>query len=180
MAIATELELSNVLRHIVSSAKRLANAHYAALGVLDESGTVLRDFVYDGIEPTVATTIGDLPEGRGILGRADPFTAAAPPRRLGDHPASCGFPPGHPPMTTFLGVPITVRGRSVRQPLPHRQVRRAPRSRGDEALVVVLADAAGVGHRERPPVRALDRRAAAMARGATTITARMLAGARSR
>ena len=142
VTISTELELSNVMQHIVSSAKRLADADYAALGVLDDSGAELRDFVYDGIDPTSAAAIGNLPEGRGILGELIRSPQALRLDDLTEHPKSCGFPPGHPPMRSFLGVPITIGAR------PFGNLYLTEKSGGkhftheDETVVMMLANVA--------------------------------------
>ncbi|GAA1936912.1 GAF domain-containing protein [Nocardioides marmoribigeumensis] len=109
VAISTDLDLHRVLSRIVESACELTGATYGALGVVDRTGG-LQNFVIHGMDPEARDRIGDLPHGRGILGVVidDPR-----PLRLDDltqHPQSYGFPPGHPPMTTFLGVPIEVHG----------------------------------------------------------------------
>jgi signal transduction histidine kinase len=94
----------------VEAAAAVTRAHYAALGVIDPSGSGLERFVTYGIEPDVQTQIGDPPHGRGILGV---LIRDARPLRLHDltqDPRSVGFPPGHPPMHSFLGVPIVLRG----------------------------------------------------------------------
>ena len=110
MAIGSEQTLSDALRRITEVAAELVDARYAALGVLDESRSRLAEFVTVGLDETQTTLIGSRPEGHGILGLLilDPK-----PLRLPDltaHPESFGFPPGHPPMTSFLGVPIHLRG----------------------------------------------------------------------
>jgi len=110
IAINSELSLDGVLERIVEAAARVTGAHYAALGVIDPSGSGLERFVTYGMTPEVQTEIGDPPHGRGILGI---LINDARPLRLHDlteDPRSVGFPPGHPPMRSFLGVPITVRG----------------------------------------------------------------------
>jgi signal transduction histidine kinase len=110
IAISSELSLDGVLERIVEAAARVTAAHYAALGVIDRSGSGLERFVTYGMTPEVQTEIGDPPHGRGILGV---LINDARPLRLHDlteDPRSVGFPPGHPPMRSFLGVPITVRG----------------------------------------------------------------------
>src|SRR5919204_5095998 len=110
IAINSELSLDGVLERIVEAAARVTGARYAALGVVDPSGSGLERFVTHGIEPEVETQIGDPPHGRGILGV---LIRDARPLRLHDltqDPRSVGFPPGHPPMRTFLGVPILLRG----------------------------------------------------------------------
>src|SRR5437660_3238262 len=110
IAINSELSLDGVLERIVEAAARLTGAQYAALGVIDRSGGGLERFVTYGISSEVETLIGDPPHGRGILGV---LIQDARPLRLHDlseDPRSVGFPPGHPPMHTFLGVPILMRG----------------------------------------------------------------------
>jgi signal transduction histidine kinase len=110
IAINSELSLDGVLERIVEAAARVTGAHYAALGVVDRAGSGLERFITYGIAPEVQTQIGDPPHGRGILGV---LIQDARPLRLHDlsqDPRSVGFPPGHPPMHTFLGVPIVLRG----------------------------------------------------------------------
>ena len=110
IAINSELSLDGVLERIVEAAARVTSAQYAALGVIDPSGSGLERFVTYGMTPEVQTEIGDPPHGRGILGvlihDARPLRLHA----LGEDPRSVGFPPGHPPMNTFLGAPIVLRG----------------------------------------------------------------------
>ncbi len=108
-AIATDLRLPMLLRHIVEAACELLDARYGALGVIALDRT-LEEFIHVGMNPGDVERIGHLPTGRGVLGLLidDPR-----PRRLDDiarDPSAAGFPFGHPPMKTFLGVPITVRG----------------------------------------------------------------------
>jgi signal transduction histidine kinase len=110
IAINSELSLEGVLERIVEAAARITDAEYAALGVIDRSGSGLERFVTYGIAPDVQAEIGDPPHGRGILGV---LIKDARPLRLHDltqDPRSVGFPPGHPPMHSFLGVPIRLRG----------------------------------------------------------------------
>jgi signal transduction histidine kinase len=109
-AITSDLSLDSLLQRLVSTAAELTGAAYAALGVIDPSGEQLESFVTTGIDAKTHRAIGDLPRGRGILGV---LIDEATPLRLHDlseHPRSVGFPPHHPPMHTFLGVPIVVRG----------------------------------------------------------------------
>jgi signal transduction histidine kinase len=109
IAVSAELSLDGVLERIVEAAAELTGARYAALGVIDRSGTGLERFVTSGIDDETRTTIGDPPHGRGILGV---LISDAAPVRLHDltqDPRSVGFPPGHPVMRTFLGVPILLR-----------------------------------------------------------------------
>jgi two-component system, NarL family, sensor histidine kinase DevS len=110
IAINSELSLDAVLERIAEAAARVTGARYAALGVIDPTGSGLERFVTFGIAPEVETQIGDPPHGRGILGV---LIKDARPLRLHDltqDPRSVGFPPGHPQMHTFLGVPILLRG----------------------------------------------------------------------
>jgi signal transduction histidine kinase len=110
IALTSELSLDAVLQKLVETAASLTDAQYAALGVLDPSGDGLERFVTTGIDEETRAAIGDLPRGRGILGVLirDPQ-----PLRLHDlheDRRSVGFPPNHPPMQTFLGVPVRLRG----------------------------------------------------------------------
>ncbi|MFD9240905.1 GAF domain-containing sensor histidine kinase [Streptomyces sp. NPDC059556] len=110
-SVGTGLELHSTLDRICETAAELADARYAAIGVVDEEGKGLSDFVTFGVDEEVARRIGHRPDGHaGLLGALirDPRTI-----RLADlstDPRSAGFPPGHPPMRTFLGVPIRVQG----------------------------------------------------------------------
>jgi signal transduction histidine kinase len=110
IALSSELSLDAVLQKLIETAVTLTGARYAALGVLDPTGSRLERFVTTGIDAETHKAIGDLPSGRGILGV---LIRDARPLRLhdlGDDPRSVGFPPGHPPMTSFLGVPVALRG----------------------------------------------------------------------
>ena len=110
IALNSELSLDSLLQKVVETAVSLTGARYAALGVIDETGAALERFVTTGIDEETRTTIGDLPRGRGILGVL--IREARPLRltHLGEDPRSVGFPPGHPPMESFLGVPVLLRG----------------------------------------------------------------------
>jgi signal transduction histidine kinase len=106
--LLSDLDLESVLRSVVEAARELTGAEYAALGVLDRSGKELERFIYLGIDET-KRSIGNLPRGRGVLGE---LIRQPEPLRLSDvnqHPHAYGFPPGHPPMNSFLGVPIRIR-----------------------------------------------------------------------
>jgi signal transduction histidine kinase len=110
IALTSELSLDAVLQRLVETAATLTGSRYAALGVIDPSGKELERFVTFGMDEETQTAIGDPPHGRGILGV---LIRDAVPLRLhdiGQDPRSVGFPPGHPPMSTFLGVPILLRG----------------------------------------------------------------------
>jgi signal transduction histidine kinase len=110
VALSSELSLDALLQQLVEIAVQLTGARYAALGVIDEAGLALERFVTTGIDAETHASIGDLPRGRGILGV---LIREATPLRLhdlGDDARSVGFPPNHPPMSTFLGVPVVMRG----------------------------------------------------------------------
>src|SRR6478736_670991 len=110
LAIGAELDLDAALRHIVEAATSLVDARYGALGVLDETHSGLSEFITVGIDDEVRRAIGHLPKGLGLLGS---LIADARPLRvpaLDEHPDRAGFPPNHPPMSSFLGVPILARG----------------------------------------------------------------------
>jgi signal transduction histidine kinase len=141
-AVAADLSLPVVLRRIVEAARDLLGARYAALGVIGRDG-LLEQFVHAGMDDDLVTEIGGLPKGRGILGL---LISEPVPIRIGElaeHPASAGFPAGHPPMGAFLGVPIRA-GEEV-----FGNLYLTERSRGgeftaeDEELAVALAAAAG-------------------------------------
>jgi signal transduction histidine kinase len=110
IAINSELSLDGVLERIVEAAARVTDAHYAALGVIDRAGTGLERFVTHGMTDEVEKQIGAPPHGRGILGVLIQDARSLRLHKLSEHPRSVGFPPGHPPMQTFLGVPILLRG----------------------------------------------------------------------
>jgi signal transduction histidine kinase len=110
VAITSELSLDALLQRLVEAASELTGARYAALGVIDRSGSELERFLTTGIDAETHAAIGDLPRGRGILGVLIREDAPLRLHNLGDDPRSVGFPPNHPPMSTFLGVPVNLRG----------------------------------------------------------------------
>jgi signal transduction histidine kinase len=107
--VTAELALPVVLRQIVESARDLVGASYAALGVIGADGE-LDQFIHVGMDTSTVERIGDLPRGRGILGLLVKDPSALRLADLNSHPGSYGFPAGHPPMRSFLGVPISIRG----------------------------------------------------------------------
>ena len=109
MSVAAGLELGATLRRIVQAAVELVDATYGALGVINADGR-LGEFVHVGIDGATADRIGDLPTGNGILGLLLDHPVPIRLENLASHPASTGFPPGHPHMGSFLGVPVRVRG----------------------------------------------------------------------
>jgi two-component system, NarL family, sensor histidine kinase DevS len=110
VALTSELSLEALLQRLVEIAAEITGARYAALGVIDETGHTLERFVTTGVDADTRREIGDPPHGRGILGVLIHDAAPLRLHDLGADPRSVGFPPGHPPMKTFLGVPIMLRG----------------------------------------------------------------------
>ncbi|MGV0792264.1 GAF domain-containing protein [Mycolicibacterium sp. XJ1819] len=143
LVVTSGLDLDATLRTIVRTAIDLVDARYGALDVRGE-GHHLVEFVYEGIDDAMRELIGHLPEGRGVLGVLidDPK-----PIRLDDirsHPASVGFPPNHPPMRTFLGVPVRTRDEVFGNLYLCDKADGRPFGEDDEVLVEALAAAAGV------------------------------------
>ena len=109
-ALLSELDLEVVLRSVVEAARDLTGAEYAALGVLDSDRRELERFIYLGIDDETRREIGPLPRGRGVLGELIRHPQSLRLADVDQHPHAYGFPPGHPPMHSFLGVPIAIRG----------------------------------------------------------------------
>ncbi|HWU32750.1 MAG TPA: GAF domain-containing protein [Marmoricola sp.] len=145
VTLAADLSLDELMRRIVRVAADLSGARYAALGVLDEdSPDRLRLFVTHGLDEATVAEIGPLPTGHGLLGL---IIERPEPLRLHDiaaHPASYGFPPHHPPMTSFLGVPVRTRGQVFGNLYLTDKAGGDDFTEQDEAIVVALAAAAGV------------------------------------
>ncbi len=143
IALSSELSLDALLQQLVETAAELTGARYAALGVIDTTGQALERFLTTGIDAETRAAIGDLPRGRGILGVL--IRDAKPVRLddLGDDPRSVGFPPNHPPMATFLGVPIVLRGVAYGN-LYLTEKREGPFTEEDEELTQLLAAQAAV------------------------------------
>ncbi|MEA2844551.1 MAG: hypothetical protein QOJ69_2222 [Actinomycetota bacterium] len=144
ITVGSGLDLEDVLRHIVESAVSLVDARYGALGVLDESGTSLSQFITAGLDDDTHDAIGTLPKGHGILGLliVEPKPIRLPD--LGEHPDSYGFPPEHPPMRSFLGVPVRIRDQVFGNLYLTDKTSAEVFTDIDEEMVVALAAAAGV------------------------------------
>jgi signal transduction histidine kinase len=143
-SLLSELDLESVLRSVVEAARELTSARYAALGVLDRDGRELERFIYLGIDDETRRAIGDLPRGRGVLGELirDPVPLRL--RDVNEHPHAYGFPPDHPPMHSFLGVPITIRGETYGNLYMTEKEGGELFDEEDEAAAVTLATWAGV------------------------------------
>jgi signal transduction histidine kinase len=144
IALSSELTLDALLQRLVETAAQLTGARYAALGVIDPSGAELERFIAHGIDPETHAAIGDLPRGRGILGVL--IRDARPLRlhRIADDERSVGFPPNHPPMTSFLGVPILLRGIAYGNLYLTEKADGADFTEEDEEVVTLLASQAAV------------------------------------
>ncbi len=108
--IVSELEVDAVLAHVLDAALELTGARYAAIGVLSADRSRLERFLTAGIDNEKAKRIGDPPRGLGVLGVLSVDPKPLRLSRVGDHPSSYGFPAGHPPMASFLGVPVVIQG----------------------------------------------------------------------
>jgi signal transduction histidine kinase len=142
LTVSTGLDLETTLRRIVEAGADLVDARYGALGVLAPGGG-LAAFIHVGIDDELAARMGSLPEGKGVLGQliTEPYPLRI--RDLGQHPASVGFPPHHPAMRSFLGVPVLVRG-EVFGNLYMTEKQTGEFTAEDEAVLTALAGAAGI------------------------------------
>jgi PAS domain S-box-containing protein len=143
IAVTGELDLGTVLRRIVDLARQLAGARYAALGVPDENHN-LSAFITSGLTDEQEAQIGELPRGRGILGLLLEEPKSIRLSDLGQHPSSVGFPEHHPPMTTFLGVPIVAHGNVLGNLYLTDKVTEPEFNIRDERLIEILARHAAV------------------------------------
>ena len=144
MALTSELSLEALLRRLLEAAAELTDARYAALGVIDPSGSQLERFLTHGIEPDAVAAIGELPRGRGILGVLLNDVESLRLHDLTDDPRSGGFPAGHPPMRTFLGVPIKLRGVAYGNLYLTEKAGGDDFTEQDEELVTLLASQAAI------------------------------------
>ncbi|MBJ7328595.1 MAG: GAF domain-containing protein [Solirubrobacteraceae bacterium] len=173
-------DTERLLRRLLEVARELTGARYAALGVLDDERRALKRFVVSGIDEDVERRIGDLPHGRGVLGVLIRDPQPLRLSRAGDHPRSFGFPPGHPPMESFLGVPIVIGG----EPFGNLYLTEKPDGdfdAADEEALVVVASWAAVAIRNAALHDDLTARHDELQRAvetleATTTIARALAG----
>jgi signal transduction histidine kinase len=142
VGIGSDLDLRSTLRRIVEAACALVGARYGALGVIGPD-RLLSDFITHGVDPETHAEIGDLPLGRGVLGLliTDPRPLRMPD--ITKHPRSYGFPPHHPPMHSFLGVPVRTRDQIFGNLYLAEKRDAAEFSDDDEEIVVALAAAAG-------------------------------------
>jgi signal transduction histidine kinase len=142
--LVSELELEPVLGNVLDAARDLTDARYAALGILDRHKQGIERFKYVGIDVETAGRIGALPRGRGLLGELIRDPRPLRLRAVGNHPRAYGFPAGHPEMTSFLGVPVIVRGQAWGNLYLADKRGAEEFSDEDERLVVLLAQWAAV------------------------------------
>lgn len=144
LAVASGLELDATLRRIVHAAIDLVDCRYGALGVLNADSVGLAEFVYEGIGEQKHAEIGHLPEGHGLLGLLIDQPKPIRLNELSQHPASSGFPAHHPPMRSFLGVPVLVRDKVFGNLYLTEKAGGLPFTEDDEVVVQALAAAAGI------------------------------------
>jgi signal transduction histidine kinase len=140
-AVSSGLDLASLLQRIVDEARHLVGSRYAALGVIGVDGRLV-EFVHTGMPADMVTAIGHLPEGRGLLGQLIHDPRPLRLRQLADHESSVGFPPGHPPMNSFLGAPVRIRGQVFGNLYLTEKLHGDEFSPEDEELVLALASAA--------------------------------------
>src|SRR3954469_13628892 len=179
-SLLSELDLDIVLDRVLETARDLTGAQYAALGILDERRRELAQFLTRGVDAETHRAIGDLPRGRGILGLLIEDPRPLRLADLGDPPRSYGFPPSHPPMRGFLGVPILIRGEAWGN-LYLTEKAGGDFDQDDEAAVVVLADWAAIAIENARLYRTVDARRAELERAvrgfeATSTIARAVGG----
>jgi signal transduction histidine kinase len=180
-SLVSELDLEVVLERLLDVAREVTGAHYAALGILDSEKRGLERFATAGIDAPTRTVIGDAPHGRGVLGV---LIRDAKPLRLADvgsHPESYGFPPGHPPMRTFLGVPVVIRGQSYGNLYLTEKDGGGEFTDEDERSIVILADWAAIAIDNARLYQSAEQRRAALERAVrglevTTSIARAVGG----
>jgi signal transduction histidine kinase len=180
-SLVADLDLESVLDSVLEIAREVTGARYAALGVLDEDRSELERFLTVGIDEATHRVIGELPHGRGILGALidDPQ-----PLRLdsvGSDPRSYGFPPGHPPMETFLGVPVLIRGEAWGNLYLTDRTDGQSFSEADEETATILAEWAAIAIENARLYEGVARRSEELERAvrrleATTTIARAVGG----
>jgi signal transduction histidine kinase len=155
-SLVSELHVDQVLERVLAVARELTGARYAALGVLDTERLQLERFVTNGLDADTHRAIGELPRGRGILGAIIKDPRPLRLHELGDDPRAFGFPPGHPPMGSFLGVPILIRGQAWGNLYLTEKEGGRDFDDADEATAIVLATWAAIAIENAQLYTALD------------------------
>ncbi|WP_344895129.1 sensor histidine kinase [Nonomuraea antimicrobica] len=175
VSVGSDLDLETVLRRIVETATKLVDASYGALGVVGHENTLIQ-FIPVGLTEEEIARIAHWPHGLGLLGLL--IKDARPLRlsRISDHPESYGFPPGHPPMGTFLGVPVRVRDEVFGNLYLTEKRGGGEFDEEDEAIVIALATAAGVAV-ENARLYAETRRRETWLQASSEVSTSLLSGA---
>jgi signal transduction histidine kinase len=142
-SLVSNLELETVLNRLIEVGRELTGARYAALGILDEERRGLERFITIGIDDDTRLAIGELPHGHGVLGELIRDPRPLRLENVGDHPRSYGFPAHHPPMKSFLGVPVMIRGEAFGN-LYLTEKQGGPFDEADERAATILADFAAI------------------------------------
>ncbi len=180
-SLVSQLDLDELLERLIAVAADLTGARYAALGILDPERRELERFLTHGIDAEGRRAIGDLPRGRGILGVLIDDPRPLRLASVGDDARSYGFPPGHPPMATFLGAPVVIRGEAWGNLYLTEKAGGVQFTTADEEAVVVLAEWAGIAIENARLYRASEHRrdeleASVRRLEATTAIARAIGG----
>ncbi len=144
IALTSELSLDAVLQKLAETAAELTGARYAALGVIDRDRHSLERFLTTGIDPETQAAIGELPKGRGLLGALIDDAQALRLHDIAEDPRSVGFPPNHPAMKSFLGVPVILRGYAYGNLYLSEKADGEDFTQGDQDVVTLLASQAAV------------------------------------
>jgi signal transduction histidine kinase len=175
VAVGSQLDLEAVLRRIVEAAAGLVDARYGALGIVGEGGG-LAEFIPVGLDEAEIARMDHWPEGRGLLGELITHPAPLHLKEIADHPRSFGFPDGHPPMRSFLGVPVRIRSEVYGNLYLTEKRGGGQFDEEDEAVVIALAAAAGVAI-ENARLYEEARRSQQWLRASADITRQLLSGA---
>lgn len=158
LAVTADLDLATVLERVVQAACELTGARYGALGVIADDGDGLSQFVHTGMDEDAVERIGHLPRGEGILGVLVRHPEPLRLQDLADDPRSVGFPPGHPPMRSFLGAPIRVRDEAFGNLYLTEKSPEGAFTSEDEELVIAFAAVAGAAIANARLLAATERR----------------------
>jgi len=180
-AVASEFEVEAVLHRLLATAAEITGARYAALGVLDERRAALERFPTHGISESAHRAIGELPEGRGLLGAVISDPRPLRVDAVSEDAGAAGFPPGHPPMATFLGVPVMIHGEAWGNLYLCDKTGGEPFTAADEDSVVMLAEWAAIAIENARNYQESERRRVKLERmlrrlEATTAIARAVGG----
>jgi len=169
-SLVSELDPEGLFARLLEEARALTGARYAALGILDRDRRELERFVTSGIDPQTHAAIGELPRGRGVLGELIRDPRPLRLSEVGEHPRSYGFPPGHPPMHSFLGAPILIRGEAFGN-LYLTEKEGGDFDAADEETLVVLTDWAAIAIENARLYQSVERRRGELERAVAELEA---------